>query len=402
MGIYDYLGAYTAPALLNLALNQVTANVDRREGSVIFDTLSPLSIVAADIIAMMRSALSNTDLQSATGEWLDLIGQQPPCGVYRKQATFAQKYAIATPIDAPLTIGLRFQSNAGLGLFWAISEVLGDGRYILTCETAGAAPGGDYGTLTPVVSNSELKVFAFEDVAPFNAGNDEESDYDFRLRIWDALKTDAYGGNFADYKHWVLSDIGTRAGEPSFDGMQFFPSSRYIGGGNIMIRPTQPDQSGHAYCPADPAACDALKAYLDPEGGSGAGVSPVGHRVSVAAPKADVWNLTIYVTLKSGYTLEDYISPARAQIEKYFEAVRRSLVSTINDAFPTASGASAGYLETLFISTLKGYLVPEISAFSAIGAVTRDGAPAVDVIYDPTAANASLPVLGTVSFEEAQ
>ena len=112
--------------------------------------------------------------------------------------------------------------------------------------------------------------------------------------------------------------------------------------------------------------------------------------------------MTIYVTLKSGYALDDYISPARAQIEKYFESVRRSLVSTSNDAFPAASGASAGYLETLFISTLKGYLVPEISAFSAIGSVTRDGAPAVDVIYDPTAANSSLPVLGTVSFVEAQ
>ena len=127
MSIYDYLGAYTAPALLNLALNKVTANVDKREGAVIYDTLSPLSIVAAEIISMMQTALSNTDLQTASGEWLDLIGQQPPCGVYRKQATFAQKYAIATPIDASVPNGTRFQSNAGLGLFWAISSSLAMG-----------------------------------------------------------------------------------------------------------------------------------------------------------------------------------------------------------------------------------------------------------------------------------
>ena len=401
MGIYDYWGAYTAPALLNLALNKVTANVDKREGAVIYDTLSPLSVVAAEIISMMQTALSNTDLQTASGEWLDLIGQQPPCGVYRKQATFAQKYAIATPIDASVPNGTRFQSNAGLGLFWAISASLGDGRYILTCETVGASPGGDYGALTPVVSINGLKSLVFEDVAPYNAGSDAEDDYDFRLRIWDALKTDAYGGNFADYQHWVLSDIGQASGKPAFDGMMFFSASRYLGGGHIKIRPTQPDQYGHACCPATSAACEALKTYLDPDNGTGAGIAPVGHAVDVSAPSSDVWDLTISVTLKNGYELNDYIVAAREQIEIYFETVRKALVSKIGDTYPSAYGASAGYIQTLYISTLKGYLVPEIDAFSAIGAVERDGVAAVDVIYDPTANNASLPVLGTVAFVEA-
>ena len=405
MSIYDYLKAYTASALRISALNKVTANVDKREGSVIFDTISPLSVVAANIIDMMRIALENTNLQTAGGQWLDLIGQQPPCGVYRKQAVKAIKKAIATPSGVYVATNTRFKSNDGLGLFWRITSALGDDAYLLTCETAGAAGGGDYGELTPDSSVQGLDLLVFADEPAFNDGEDEESDDEFRLRIWDALKTNAYGGNFADYQHWVLNEIKTQSGEPSFDGMIFFPSTRYTGGGNIKIFPTQTDVIGRKYMPANQTACEALKSYLDPisASGLGAGVSPVGHRVEVASPGSDLWDLKISVVLKQGYDIDDYYDDAFDRVGSYFEIIRSNLVSKINDEFPMASGSTSGYIETITANNIIGYLIPEIECFESVESVKRKiNGIYVDVnntTYNPTFSNSLLPSISNITFE---
>ena len=368
MGIYDFLSSYTAPALLRSALGKVSSSVDKREGSVIYDTLSPLSVVAANIISMFKTALENTDLQTATGEWLDLIGQQPPCGVYRKQATKASKFASTTPNVDTLANDTAFQSNVGMGLIWRISQNLGNGRYLLTCETSGAAPGGDYGELTPSNTISGLQKIVFDDIAPFNEGSDAESDYDFRLRIWAALKMDSYGGNFEDYKRWILTEINQIPGMPAFDGFAFFPASRYTGGGNICIYPTQTASNGEKYLPASDEACDVLKQYLDPDSvsGMGAGVSPVGHHIEVKQANLSRISFRLTVKLKSGYNLNDYKQKAFERINEYFESLRAGIVTKMGDGFPENYNATTGFRYTIQASIMKSYLIPEIEAFDDV------------------------------------
>ena len=404
MAIYDYLKSYTAQALRVSALNRVTANVDKREGSVIYDTVSPLSVVAANIIDMMRIALANTDLQTASGQWLDLVGQQPPCGVYRTQAVKAIKIAVAHPSGVVIANDTLFKSNEGLGLVWRVTDSLGSDQYLLTCETAGAVGGSDYGALTPNVTVQNLDSIEFADEPPFNPGADEESDDDFRLRIWEALKTDAYGGNFADYKAWVLREVSNNG--PSFDGMMFYPSTRYSEGGNIKIFPTQ--TNGYKYLPAMEQACVALKAYIDPDAlnGLGAGMAPVGHRVDIEPPSASLWTLRITVTMKTGYVIDDYVDKARDRVETYFEVVRSNLVSKIGDSFPNATGSAAGYKATITKNNIIGYLIPEVECFESVVKVERlvnqfgfDEYIEIDsVTYDPTALSSSLPVINNIEF----
>ncbi len=356
MGIYDDLDKYTGPALLQSALNVVTANVDKREGSVIWDTLSPLSVMEAGVIKMLKTVLENTNIQTASGSWLDLVASQPPCGLYRKQAIKARKFASYTPFDYQMQDNTTYTSNNGLGLIWRVisapdSVVLNPGQVIVECDTPGAEPAGDYGTLQPVAPDNDLKTFEFDDVPAINEGANAESDLEFRLRIWESLKSNRYGGNFDDYLEWCLTSFRDDPNGASLDGMQFYPSTRYIGGGNILIYPTTTGANGFKYYPASAEICSFLKAFIDPEPltGYGAGVAPVGHRVSIQQRNVDSFALHVVVTLKEGSELTpEIVASARHSLEGYFEELRAALVSQKGDTFPNDPGSIAGYRTVLY------------------------------------------------------
>lgn len=336
--IYDYLDKWTATAITQNVLKTVRSDVDKREGSVIYDAVAPLSFMVAAVLQMLKTTLANTDLQTATGDWLDLLGADK--GVYRKDAIASRRIASASPVDAPLSVGMRFETQAGLGLFWEIKSATGtQGEYIVECETAGSAGGSDYGNLSPVSTVNGLDSFAFQSTLIYGA--DVESDMDFRLRIWASLKSDAYGGNFADYKNWVFNTFAESENGADIDSMLFYPSTSYNGGGTVKIFPTVTEYDSDSetkYLPASAFVCSALKAYLDPVGitGRGAGVAPVGHRVVVSAPGSTILNVRAYVELKAGQTQisEDLKKAAYDDLQTYIESVRKVSVTLPESDFP--------------------------------------------------------------------
>lgn len=336
--IYDYLDKWTATAITQNVLKTVRSDVDKREGSIIYDAVAPLSFMVAAVLQMLKTALANTDLQTATGDWLDLFGADK--GVYRKQATASRRIAVASPLDTPLTVGARFETKAGLGLFWAIkSATENQGEYVVECETAGADGGADYGELSPVTPVDGLNSFSFQSTLVY--GSDVESDMDFRLRIWKSLRSDAYGGNFADYKTWVFYTFLESENGAEIDGILFYPSTGYQGGGTVKIFPTvtQYDSDGNSfkYLPASAAVCAALKEYIDPinASGLGAGIAPIGHRVTIESPGETILNIYVYVELKTGQTLTDDLKRAvYDDIQAYIESVRQASLTLSDSYFP--------------------------------------------------------------------
>ena len=359
--IYDYLDKWTATAITQNVLKTVRSDVDKREGSVIYDAVAPLSFMVAAVLQMLKIALANTDLQTATGDWLDLLGADK--GVYRKDAIASRRIAVASPLDAQLSVDTRFETKAGLGLFWVIkSTTENQGEYIIECETAGSAGGSDYGELSPVSPVDGLDSLTFKTTLVY--GSDVESDMDFRLRIWASLKSDAYGGNFADYKNWVFNTFAESENGSDIDGMMFYPSSNYHGGGTVKVFPTvteyDSDGNGLKYIPASSFVCETLKAYLDPinEAGLGAGIAPVGHRVVVESPGSTVLNIRAYVELKAGQTeIPDDIKKAvYNDLQSYIESIREESLSLPNSDFP-----HDGYIVTI---TLDGL----VNAIQGLGA----------------------------------
>lgn len=359
--IYDYLDKWTATAITQNVLKTVRSDVDKREGSVIYDAVAPLSFMVAAVLQMLKTTLANTDLQTATGDWLDLLGADK--GVYRKDAIASRRIAVASPLDAQLSVGMRFETKAGLGLFWVIkSTTETQGEYVIECETPGSAGGADYGELSPVSTINGLDSFRFQYTLVY--GSDIESDMDFRLRIWASLKSNAYGGNFDDYKNWVFNTFSESENGADIDGMMFYPAYTYLGGGTVKILPTVTEYDSEGgmlqFLPASSYICRMLKAYLDPiaSTGLGAGVVPVGHRVTVEAPGRTILNVSAYVELKSGQSeiSDDLKKAVYDDLQSYIESVRKASLT-----LPDSDFSRHGYLVSI---TLDGL----VNAIQGLGA----------------------------------
>jgi hypothetical protein len=394
MGIYDYLDRYTAAELLRTALQAVNASVDKREGAVIFDTLSPLSVVAGELMAMLKEALTQTDFQTASGSFLDLAASQH--GVYRRHAIASHRIAQATPQTIDIDIGTIFQTSQGLGLFWRVTDMLSLERYVLICETAGSDGGRDYGELTAQTPIIGLESMEF--IETLNQGSDAESNMDLRIRVWESLSSDAYGGNFSDYKIWCFDLFANHENGAMLDGMLFFPSSRHLGGGTIMIMPTVMIDGAGSFMPASSSVCDRLKEFIDPPGasGMGAGVAPVGHRVTVNAPEIDVWNIQLQLRLFPQYESlpQSAVDDLKNTVLSFFEYTRKNGVTSRSDNFPYD-----GYK----ISIIRNRLEADIFNSSTgrqyiqdILSISRDYV-VMDLSYEfiLTSESAALPSLGT-------
>lgn len=351
MGLYDSLSKYTSSALLRTALDAARNDVDKREGSILYDALAPLSFVVAQLLQQFKTILHNTEIQTAQGVFLDRVASQ--YAVTRLPATCSIRMAQASPINAVIEVGAVFKS-AGLGLLWHVTADNGDGLYTLTCQTAGANGGRDYGNLDAVNPIDGLNELVF--VSTLNEGRDVESDDDFRLRIWQVIQRKFYGGNFADYKTWIFEQFATSSNGSTITGVSFFPP--WNGGGMVKIVPFVAGDDGQ-YTAPDAIVISALKAYLDPmdSEGLGAGVVPVGHRVTVDAPVIEDWNVTANVQLRSGQALtDDLIAEVEADVRELLDNARGDALTHADSDFPTIYSYTFIVTDSLLNRAIQGHL----------------------------------------------
>ncbi len=334
--IYDNLTKYTYESLHTEALNQIADDVDKREGSVVFDMTAPAAVTLAKCFDALYQVAMQSRIQTATGEYLDLCASQNK--IYRNPATCAKWRIHIEPQDIALTVrtdsvqGTRFISTNGLNYIYEVITAEVNGDYIVECLTAGASGGRDFGELeeTPIVHN--LKSVEF--VKCLDGGQDEETDAAFRMRWWSIVNNKGYGGNFYDYQTWILTEFGQSSGGYQFDGFFIFPA--WAGGGTVKIIPTIKTDEG-AYLPADQGAVNALKAWLDPEPvtGKGAGMAPVGHKVTVEVAETIAIDISVSVILISGTELTAaLVAKIQNAIRSYFEYQRGDCATTLGDDYP--------------------------------------------------------------------
>ncbi len=329
MTIYDDLTKYTFESLHTEALNSVSDDVDKREGSVVFDMTAPAAMIIAKCFDVLYQVAMQSRIQTANGDYLDLCASQNK--IYRNQATPAKWRIHVEPIDAELPIGTQFISTNGMNFVYEIIAIEEDGDYIVECQTDGVEGGRDFGELEEIPIEHDLKRVEF--VNCIDGGKDKETDSDFRMRWWSIVRSKGYGGNFYDYQTWVLTDYAQDVGY-NFDGLFIFPA--WNGGGTVKIVPTIMSD-GLGYLPPDSAAITALKNWIDPEPetGHGAGKAPVGHKVTVEAPITKSFNVSMTIKMDTGTVLTDLLkSKIQSAIIKYFEQQRGECVTTLGDSYP--------------------------------------------------------------------
>ncbi len=124
-------------------------------------------------------------------------------------------------------------------------------------------------------------------------GEDEESTEDFRKRYFLSVQTEAFGGNVIDYKYKTKSIDGV-------GGVKVYPV--WNGGGTVKLV-----IQNSLFQQPSLTLIDQVQTIIDPiqNSGTGLGIAPIGHVVTVAGVGVEDIDIVSEITLQDGYVWED-------------------------------------------------------------------------------------------------
>lgn len=298
----------TYEAILQRMLDKVPNNVDKREGSIIYDALAP---AAAELAQMYIEMDINTNLayaDTATGEYLER--RTAEFGINREPATKARRKGLFyaandVPIDVP--VGSRF--SIGDLDYVAVSKIATD-QWVVECETPGAIGNQEFGALIPIDYIDGLVRAELADV--LIPGEDAETDESLRQRYMDAINEQPFGGNVADYKK-KINEI------PGVGGVKVFPV--WNGGGTVKATIIAAD-----YSEPSSTLVDEVQTLIDPEqnSGQGLGLAPIGHEVTITGAQALTIDVTATLTLAPDTTIGQVQNDVEDAINAYMLSLRQT------------------------------------------------------------------------------
>ena len=309
--------SYTYANLLSRALEHVDDKLDKREGSVIFDALAPACYELAEMYLALKRSYHDNYILTANDVFLDL--RMSEHGIYRRQSTFAIRKGIFSSVDGEpmeVPIGSRFSAiRSTEPLIFKVTDIFYQddvaipGTYTLTCEAYGSVGNAWSGELLPIDYIHNLGTAFLSEGAVISA-RDRESDEDARERYIYEVNHPSFGGNVSQYREWIKSIGGVGK-------VQIYPI--HNGGGTVLVSVVD-----NMLNPVSDEFANNLAQQLDPENaqgdkGSGLGLAPIGHCVTVSAPSLKIINISARIIPQSGYSLSQLKETITANCTEYIE-----------------------------------------------------------------------------------
>lgn len=368
---YDYF--------LRKMLDAVPDNVDKREGSIIYDALAPAALVMGQQSLDMANVIKETYIKTASGEFLDYRAIEHGTSRYPATQTEAKAKVLndkKEPLDN-VQIGDKFASIGDSPIFYVVTKINSDLTIELTAETAGSSANSYIGQVLPVTPNDLLSWAEITEItAP---ARDVESDDHLRARLLSSQSWIAYGGNVADYLDMTskIDEVGAA---------QIYPT--WNGGGTVKVVILNND-----LMPASASLVQKVKNTLDPEDkqAEGYGLAPIDHSVTVTAPEKLIVNVDISVKLddtKVTRYVKDSITKA---VEGYFQSLREDWAD-INQKL------GRGYQETIYRSKILSQVMLTEGVVNAKLPSLNGKDADIDLIFNNI--KSQLPVVGTVTINE--
>ena len=312
--------------------NKILENVDKRQGSIIYDALAPICLELAEAYVKMDIMEEQTFLTTATG--INLDKRAFDYGLSRTPATNAlriaefKKYKMDSDgnfvhddkgnkilIDMDITEGARFTLPEDSSITF---EFIGktDGYNILKCEQTGTKGNEHVGTILPLIPIKNL--IEAKITSTYRPAEDEETDEELRRRVVDSINYSSFGGNIEDYIEKVNAIDGV-------GNTKVFPAWQY--NGSVLLSIVDP-----IFNPITDEFAKNLKEQIDPDEdtGQGVGIAPIGHYVTITTPAKKYVNISMSVELMNTATLETIKEDIERKISEYFETVRKSFGKNVN------------------------------------------------------------------------
>ncbi len=302
---------YSYEYLMNRALSRVTSNVDKRQGSVIYDALAPACAELCQAYIELDRVITETFADTASREYL--IKRAKERGLAPYESTYA---VVLADLKGKFKLNGGERFNLEDVNYFYTGETEGD-YYKLKCETAGEAGNKSYGRLIPIDSISGLESAEIVDL--FYEGENEEDTEAFRKRYFASFEALAFGGNIADYKEKMQKlnenyEISQRGG---VGGVKVYPV--FNGGGTVrLVFATRGNNK-----PTNELKELVQTAVMPLEFPyQGVGFAPVGHNVTVKGVTERTINISAELTLKPGYIIDDIKAYAENAVEEYLAQLR--------------------------------------------------------------------------------
>lgn len=360
---------------LNLMLDNVPNDIDKREGSIIYDAVAPAAMVSAQQSLSLANIIRETYIKTAQGEFLDYRAVEH--GTSRYTATNTEVKARFNDDDGNpvnVEVGDRFASIAESPIFYTVIKANGDGTAEMQAEEAGTSANSYIGQVLPVTPNDNL---AWAEITEITIpAKDEENDEHLRARLLNSNYWVAYGGNVADYLD-MTSKI------PDVGATQIYPV--WNGAGTVKLVILNND-----LMPASQTLIKKVKEEIDPEDNEtqGYGLAPIDHRVTVVAPETFEVNIAMNVTTAENASIDTIRTNIKVSLEELFKSLRRDW-STIN------ATVGRGYSMTIYRSKILSRVMMLEGVANATMPRLNGKDEDLQLVFNNTVSQ--LPVLGEVT-----
>ena len=297
--MYEHM---TFESLMKEMLSRIPNDLDKREGSVLYNALAPSAIELQNAYIEMDNILDMVFVDTTEGVFLTKKCHER--GIERLDAT---KAIVKGEFNIDVPIGSRFYIE---GLHYIVTEKISQNVFKMQCETAGEKGNHNIGDMIPVEYIQGLTNAVLTEV--LIPGEEIESDQSLRQRYYDSLFGIAFGGNIADYKQKVLQMQGVGA-------VKVYPT--WQGGGTVKLVILTSE-----YKAPSQELVDMVQTAIDPtqNQGQGLGLAPIGHVVTVVGAQQTTVDVTARITYQNGYYFDRIQSALEQTIEDYFNELNQS------------------------------------------------------------------------------
>lgn len=268
---------------LQSMLNRVKSDVDKREGSLIYDALGPCAYALTEQEFILENFVDLLLADTAEGEYLDRAVWPH---VFRKEATAAERRMITSGV---VELGTRWGIQ---DLVYVVTGIQEDNCYIVTCETAGVIGNQYSGDMSPVSAVTGIQAVLEGVVTP---GTEEEEDEALRERFYQKVRYPVTSGNAYYYRDRAMSVAGVGSAK-------VFPLD--AGPGTVSVYIVNEN------CKVDEALETVVSEYINEQ-------KPIGASVSVFSPTQISVNVSADVTIDGSAAEGDIAAEFKDALAEY-------------------------------------------------------------------------------------
>ncbi|MGB9813539.1 MAG: baseplate J/gp47 family protein [Thermovenabulum sp.] len=298
----------TFDAIMQRLLSKVPSDIDKSEGSFIYDALAPVALELAQAYVELDRILQIVFAQTSYGEWLDKRAAE--FSIYRRAGTKAIGQVKFTGNDGTvIPVGTLVQTESGLQ-FQTKAEVTIQGG-VAVADIEAVETGSQYNVPANTITEMPVQIVGVISVtneAPTTGGTDEENDASLLNRLLIKVQTPATSGNANHYKLWALEVAGV-------GNAKVFPL--WNGPGTVKVVIIDSNKQ-----PASTDIVNAVATHIEEN-------RPIGAQVTVQSAQALAINVSATIVRNTNYTLEQVTTNVQNKITEYLKSIafKQSYVS---------------------------------------------------------------------------